>query len=139
MIYKLLNREAKNWWYFRQLRQQGNDKEARKRERQSILNAVKTLRNAKRLELRGARWSIQQTNSWLTGYYNADNETHYEIIAERLGLPIIDTRNVDDLSVILSNDHLLDSDIEEYCAVMSQVNGFKFKNIKLKQLSLFGE
>lgn len=45
-IYNILNTDAKRWWYHRQLRDQGNDKEARKRERQTIRQDIQKLRSA---------------------------------------------------------------------------------------------
>ena len=43
-IYRLLNHEAKIWWYHSQLRKQGRIAEARELERKSIRSSVKTLR-----------------------------------------------------------------------------------------------
>ena len=45
-IYGLLNQDTKRWWWHRKLREQGNVTEARKLERQSIKNNVKTIREA---------------------------------------------------------------------------------------------
>lgn len=44
MLYTILNKEAKAWWYHKQLRSQGQAGEARKRERQSIKSDISFLR-----------------------------------------------------------------------------------------------
>ncbi len=45
-LYRLLNNSAKAWWYHAKLRREGDCKEARKRERQSILSDCAALRQA---------------------------------------------------------------------------------------------
>ncbi len=47
MLYSLLNGNAKNWWYYKELRKGGNTVEARKGERSSIRREVTTIREAK--------------------------------------------------------------------------------------------
>ena len=45
-IYRLLDQDARAWWYFKQLRRRGMRKEARKQERASIRSHVKDIREA---------------------------------------------------------------------------------------------
>lgn len=44
-LYSLLNQEAKAWWYYKELRERGAHKEARKKERESILGHIKYIRD----------------------------------------------------------------------------------------------
>ena len=46
-LYKLLNKDAKAWWYHKQLREHGDYIEARKHERASIRRHVRDLAQAK--------------------------------------------------------------------------------------------
>lgn len=46
-VYSLLNSKAKAWWYHAQLWRQGKPAEARRRERESILSTVHSLRGAR--------------------------------------------------------------------------------------------
>lgn len=48
-LYRLLNKEAKGWWYHRQLRAQGRHEEARRRERASIRHSLEVIRKARLL------------------------------------------------------------------------------------------
>lgn len=43
-LLKHLNRDAKDWWYHRKLREAGNDVDARKAERRSIKDDMRTIR-----------------------------------------------------------------------------------------------
>jgi hypothetical protein len=45
-LYSILDSNARGWWYHRQLRADGNNCEARRRERESIRSSVRTLRSA---------------------------------------------------------------------------------------------
>lgn len=46
-LYKELNKEAKAWWYYKKLRKMGENEQARKLERASILRSVQVIRDAK--------------------------------------------------------------------------------------------
>lgn len=114
-IYRILNRETKNWWYHRQLRKEGNETEARKRERDSIKHGIEMLRDVIQhggyLSLGRRGWSVNvfthetsenSSQSYsLQGYYNLNNECYFETIFKRLGLPIVYTRDLP-LNVALS-------------------------------------
>lgn len=45
-VYRILNNNAKNWWYFKELRKRGQHKEARLKERESILKEIGDIRKA---------------------------------------------------------------------------------------------
>jgi len=111
MIYKTLNQEAKNWWWHKDLRKRGQLKEARFREQRHILNNVESLRDVLQfggaLMLGNAGWSLKtcehpskysdnsSTSSVLSGYYNHNDQCYFEPICLKLGIPIIDTRQID--------------------------------------------
>ena len=57
-LYTLLNNDAKRWWYHRQLREQGQAAEARKRERDSIREHIKVLKTAVFATVGRGGWSI---------------------------------------------------------------------------------
>lgn len=46
VVYSALNAKAKAWWHHQDLRRAGKAKEARERERESIRNSLRTLRQA---------------------------------------------------------------------------------------------
>lgn len=46
MIYRVLNRKSKNWWWHLELRRQGKTQEARSLERKDIRRCIQTLRSA---------------------------------------------------------------------------------------------
>jgi len=116
MLYKTLNREAKNWWWFKELRKQGKASEARQKERRSILDKVELIRTCKRygghLYLGNASWSLNIYShpiSWssdstqtvnFNGYYNLDNECYLQDICEGQGIVVIDTRSEEPLRCI---------------------------------------
>jgi|CXWL01.1.fsa_nt_gi hypothetical protein len=118
LVYKLLNQEAKNWWYHSDLRKQGQHDKARELERKSMKGTIETLRNVVKyggyLSLGRKAWSIEvnrHPTSWskadspsycttsVQGYYGLNRSTHYEAIFHALKLPIIDSRNIDDKQV----------------------------------------
>lgn len=94
-LYRLLNTEAKRWWYHAQLREHGATQEARKRERNSIKSTLKTIREAKKndgfLTLgRGGFTLHYSTNARLEGY-DCD---HWLQVANVCKLPTIDSRSM---------------------------------------------
>lgn len=93
-LYRLMNDDVKRWWYFRQLRDHGATKEARQKERQSILSSLKTWRQviADKGYLRLGEFgsSLHYKNGTLSGF---DPEL-YITVARRLGVPIIDCREM---------------------------------------------
>jgi len=56
-LYRLLNREAKSWWYHRQLRGLGQHAEARRLERASIRHTLEVIRKARLLVI-GLRGNV---------------------------------------------------------------------------------
>lgn len=94
MIYRLLNREAKAWWYHAQLRASGDTAEARKRERASILDHTRMLRAAVLCRVTRNGWSIETAeagqSSTVTGY--GDETAAMVQACLHLGVPTIDTR-----------------------------------------------
>lgn len=109
-VYSILDNEAREWWYHAKLRAEGNPREARRRERDSILRNVQTLRTAYLAvvhctgsvslymrpivrELDGGGRSTETAT--LTGCSLA-----YAEAARRCGIPVIDFTGCDPWSVI---------------------------------------
>ncbi|MFW6083741.1 MAG: hypothetical protein ACODAA_00835 [Gemmatimonadota bacterium] len=95
-LYSILDRQARSWWYHRQLRDEGNEREARKRERRSIRSTLDSLRQA--LDNDGAL-TIGRYGATL--HYSEGGRVqglHRGTIeaARHLGIPIIDSRTVPD-------------------------------------------
>lgn len=97
-IYALLNADAKNWWYHKQLRRNNNPTEARKRERRSIASHLETLRNAYFWTVGEGGWTVHgreelkyggKSSGILSGY--GDIESPIIQAALRLGVPGYDT------------------------------------------------
>lgn len=95
-LYALLNDEAKRWWYYRQLREQGNVAEARRKERESIRSTIKTIREAQKYPAAYMSWGAYgmtfhySRNSRLSG----GDPKFYAEICRRFGIPVIDTRSI---------------------------------------------
>lgn len=94
-IYALLNQDAKSWWYFRKLRAQGLQKEARSKERDSIKRMLQELRSS--LETEGSYATIGYGGT--AHYYSANGHVsgiqegggHWKAILA-CGIPTVDVR-----------------------------------------------
>lgn len=107
--YKILNDHSKNWWHYVELRKSGQEKEARKKERQNILSQVKNIRlvlaHGGYLSLGRCLWSFQcfeyqkyedtSTNFTLSGYYDSNDQCYLEQICKKFKIPVIDTRKIE--------------------------------------------
>ena len=101
-IYALLNKHTKSWWYHKQLRERGEAVEARKRERQSILDTVRTLRAALAspggyAHVGRGGWSVHYAGAGMTGslqHYGGMEQPTIQCCL-RLGLPIVNTLDCD--------------------------------------------
>ena len=98
-LYRILNWDARRWWYHVELRRQGQFAEARRRERRSIRNTLADLREA----LKGGGYLAIGRGGWTL--YISDNRRveHYGGIAEptpqaclHLGIPILDSTTIPD-------------------------------------------
>jgi hypothetical protein len=106
-VYSLLDRDARGWWYHRQLRDQGKPEEARQLERRSIRDHVKTLRSAYYASVGRGGWSIHchkvtsanglTSQSTLEGYGDASDGMIKACIV--LGLPVVDTTTISDEAI----------------------------------------
>lgn len=101
-IYALLNQDTKRWWYHAQLREQGNHEEARRRERQSILSSVETIRNAYFFSVGAHGWTIYgreiekyggKCSSKLQGYGGIESADIQAAI--RMGVPGYDNSHLE--------------------------------------------
>lgn len=96
-IYRLLNQNAKNWWYHKDLRKSGDNQEARKRERRSIKDAVRTIRNACLFTVHDQGFSLNcqegKTKSTLSGH-SAGEVYSISLARCRPEVPRIDRRGV---------------------------------------------
>jgi hypothetical protein len=96
-LYALLNRDAKAWWYHKQLRERGQTEEARKRERDSIKSDVDTLRkciaDGGYASIGRGGWGIHYHNGTLSGYGGIDSPEMQACLM--LGIPIVNTRDAD--------------------------------------------
>lgn len=99
MLYRVLNAEAKAWWYHQDLRKSGRTDEARRRERKSILSTLdyirQTLRNGGLLTIGRGGYTLHfARNSKLSGYGPDSSGT---VAACKLaGVPWVDTRTIPD-------------------------------------------
>lgn len=98
-IYQLLNRDAKAWWYNKELRKRGEVKEARKRERESILSHVEILRNAYFATVGRGGWTIRYNHP---GYLSSELKGYGDVTeniiqcAILLGIPVCDSTTISD-------------------------------------------
>lgn len=101
-IYSLLDENARNWWYHRQLRDQGKAYEARIRERASILSNLAMWRTAKLLVLTPGRSTVhygEPSRSGTCSGYEPDMNLE---IARRLGVLAVDLREMSYEAVVRS-------------------------------------
>lgn len=96
--YRLLRQHSRAWWYHKQLREQGNAAEARRRENASVRSNVKSLRetiaNHGYLTLGRGGFSLHPNdNTYISGYGCDDGLAR---IALQLGIATIDSRSIPD-------------------------------------------
>lgn len=91
-VYGLLDKESREWWYYRSLRERGGSVWARRLEREDILRKVLRLRGAK---ANGGFMLIGNSMWWL---YISDNErlecrqlsAAMPAACRRVGIPVVD-------------------------------------------------
>ncbi len=94
--YTLINTDCKAWWYHRQLREQGANQEARKRERKSIKSSVKTFREAQEYSCahmyvgKGGMLFHYSPNARISG----GNIPFYIAMCHKFDIPVVDTRHL---------------------------------------------
>lgn len=93
-VYALLDRCARRWWWFQQLRKWGRHAEARELERKSIRGHARDLRTAQRergfVAVRPHGWTLHiDRNRTLSAPDNVRDCVPQAAI--RVGLPVIDT------------------------------------------------
>ena len=99
-LYRILNNQAKVWWYHRHLRKQGLEEEARQREREAILDDVRVLRAA----LQNGGFLTHGRGGW-TLHYGKWNRVESPCpgldaaipqACLLLGIPVLDTTTIPD-------------------------------------------
>lgn len=91
-LYADLNADAKAWWYHKDLRKAGNHKEARKRERNSILSSVQHLRSVKLMVIGRGGWTLHLgPHDTVSGYGNGFPYVDY---CKCKGIPVINSLSV---------------------------------------------
>lgn len=153
-VYRILNNEAKNWWWHRDLRKQGKSKEARQLERKSILRSIETLRDVLNhggyLSLGGSQWSLNifehrssidsmSTCKYsLSGYYGLNKSCYLESICKSLGIPVLDSRDLSyDNQWVYIRGPLINKEtrdgyvsLKDFVESKKSIPEFKFYNIK---------
>jgi hypothetical protein len=98
-VRSFLNQDAKNWWYHAELRRQGQIREARRREHQSIRDNVKTLRlaikNGGFITLGRGGWTLHISSGHTHSGYGCDDSGMVKA-AIHLGLHGWDSRVIPD-------------------------------------------
>ena len=103
-IYKILDDSARDWWYHRQLREQGKHQEARRHERRAILDNVRVLREC----LENGGYAMNSRHGWRVQYREFASLSHCYPGLDRpmmrcclkLGIPVCDTTTVPESAVI---------------------------------------
>ena len=98
-VYGLLDRDARNWWYHAKLRAEGQADEARRRERQSIRENARTLREARDnggfVHVGRGGWGIHYRDGCtLSGYGGMD--ALIVQAALQVGILVVDTTTIPD-------------------------------------------
>ena len=108
-LYSILNDDAKAWWYHIKLRGDGDVVEARRRERQSILDKVASLRealdNGGFLSIGRGGWSLNMSRHHRLSGYESDIDFPIAQACILLGIPILDSTTIPD-ERILETIHL---------------------------------
>jgi hypothetical protein len=104
-IYSILNQSAKEWWWHKKLRSEGNVKEARRRERDSIKSHTKYLRetldNGGYLSIGRGGWTLHISDNHRLSHYGGI-ERPISQCCLILGIPIIDSTVVNDKDIFRS-------------------------------------
>ena len=103
-LYGILNGDAKAWWYHAKLRRDGNVIEARRRERQSILDKVGSLReaitNGGFLSIGRGGWSLNMSRHHRLSGYESDIDFPIAQACILLGIPILDSTTIPDERIL---------------------------------------
>lgn len=98
-LYRILDEDARRWWYHKELRRQGAVAEARRRERASIRHSLDTLREA----LAGGGYLAIGRGGWTLHVSDNRRVEHYGGITAPtpracllLGIPVLDSTTVPD-------------------------------------------
>ena len=97
-LYSILDKDARAWWWYKELRRKGKVSEARKKERESIKSTIKSLREC--LEAKGylsigrGGFTLYCGNSRVQGY----GDTYFKA-AMIAGIPVLDTRTISDENI----------------------------------------
>lgn len=93
-VYSLLDQNTRRWWYHRQLRDNGEIQEARRRERRSIRDAIRsfreTIKNGGYLSVGRGGWTLHIDNGHTWSGYGEMDEPIVQA-AMRIGIPTINT------------------------------------------------
>ncbi|MBM3130803.1 MAG: hypothetical protein FJ009_19525 [Chloroflexi bacterium] len=104
-LYALLDASARAWWYHRQLRENGQIAEARRRELASIRDHARDLRqaqvNAGFVTVGRGGWTLHIACGHTLKGYGDVNDTIPQC-ALRLGLPIVDSTTIADEKINLT-------------------------------------
>jgi hypothetical protein len=102
MLYSILDRDARAWWYCRQQREQGRARDARRQERQTIRRWVRDLRAVREhgggLTYGRGGASLYQKNATTSGI-GLGASTLREI-AERARVPFVDTSTIPEEAIV---------------------------------------
>ena len=101
-LYKILDTKARNWHYFKELRRRGKTEEARVKERASICDSVRVLRqaldNGGYCQVGRGGWAIYYAcHSRLEHYGGIDADMVRACI--KVGIPVIDTLTIPDQDI----------------------------------------
>jgi hypothetical protein len=98
-VLRLLFQSARRWWYHQRLRKRGQKAEARQRERRSVREHVRCIREATVLHIGCGVWTLHRHDwAWLQGYGGLDNLVVQAAL--RAGVPAFDTTAVPDDKLI---------------------------------------
>jgi hypothetical protein len=105
LLSDLLLEKAQNWWYHKQLRDQGNIEEADRRERLSILSTLRDLKDAKKNDgwcsVGRGGWTLHpRAGTSVSCFGGLDSE--YPQACLIMGIQLIDTTTVPDSEIMKS-------------------------------------
>lgn len=98
-IFILLRQHAKGWWYFKELRSQGKNTEAREKEHKSTRSHIdqlrETIKNGGYLSIGRGGWTLHIDDGHTLGHYGGI-EADIPQACKLLNIPIIDSTTIDD-------------------------------------------
>jgi hypothetical protein len=108
-VFSLLNQDAKAWWFHKKLREQGQEEEARMKERESIRRGIHTIRGAFLYTVGRGGWTVHgktvasgaggSVSSKLSGY--GEGTLYSALLARaRPSVPRVDSRCIPDSEII---------------------------------------